>query len=187
MIQLDILVLRYFMKILANILGVSGIIIAVVLYQQKNRKSLLTYKLVLDLIWFLHYLLIGAYSGAAVAAIAALREIVFVKRDPKKSGSIIWLPIFILIAVITTVWTWDSVYSLFALSASCIAVISFFIGKPKLSRILAFPVCTSLLIYDVSCHSVWGVINESISIISSLIGFIRLDVKKSKDTAVTTE
>ena len=48
MIQLDILILRYLMKILADILGVAGIIIAVILYQQKNRKSLLAYKLTLD-------------------------------------------------------------------------------------------------------------------------------------------
>ena len=108
MLQLDIIIQRYFMKLFADILGVAGIIIAVILYQQKNRKSLLAYKLTLDLIWLVHYALIGAYSGAAVAAIAALRELVFVKRDPKKAGSIVWLPIFISVAVITTVWTWSS-------------------------------------------------------------------------------
>ena len=187
MIQLDILVLRYLMKILADILGVAGIIIAVILYQQKNRKSLLAYKLTLDLIWLVHYALIGAYSGAAVAAIAALRELVFVKRDPKKAGSIVWLPIFISVAVITTVWTWSSAYSLFTLAASCIAVISFFIGNPKLSRVLAFPVCASLLIYDVSCHSVWGVVNESFAILSSIVGIIRLDKKRASDESKIIE
>ena len=69
------------MKILADILGISGIFVAVVLYQQKKRESMLIYKMILDIIWALHYCCIGAFSGAAVAVIAALREIVFVKRD----------------------------------------------------------------------------------------------------------
>ena len=181
MLQLDIIIQRYFMKLFADILGVAGVNVYIVLYQHKNRRSLLAYKLTLDLIWLVHYILIGAYSGAAVAAIAALREIIFVNRDPKKAGSKIWLPIFISVAVITTVWTWDSAFSLFTLAASCIAVISFFIGRPGLSRILAFPVSISLLIYDVSCHSVWGVVNESFAILSSIVGIIRLDRRKAQE------
>ena len=165
------------MELLANILGVAGVIIGILLYQQKSRKSLLTYKLTLDLIWFVHYILIGAYSGAAVAAIAACREIVFVKRAPKKTSAMIWLPIFISAAVITTVITWNNAFSLFTMLASCIAVISFFIGNPKLSRILAFPVCGCMLTYDVACRSVAGVVNESVAILSSLVGIIRLDRK----------
>ena len=170
------------MKLFADILGGVGIIIAILLYQQKKRESLLAYKLTLDLIWLVHYVLIGAYSGAAVAAIAAFREIIFVKRDPKKSGSIIWLPIFISVAILTTVLTWKNAFSLFTMFASCIAVISFFIGNPKLSRILAFPVCGCMLTYDVACRSVAGVVNETVAILSSFVGIIRLDRTNKTET-----
>lgn len=175
------------MKIIADILGICGICVSVILYQQKKRESLLMYKLLLDLIWLLHYCLIGAYSGAAVAAIAAFREIVFVKRDPKKQGSIIWLPIFISVAVISTVLTWRNAFSLFTLLASCIAVVSFFIAKPRLSRILAIPVCACMLTYDVACRSVAGIVNESFAIASSVIGMIRLDRQSSKESATESD
>ena len=69
------------MKVISDILGILGILITVIVYQQKKRESLLISKLVLDLVWLLHYCFIGAYSGAAVAAIAAFRELVYVKRD----------------------------------------------------------------------------------------------------------
>lgn len=172
------------MKLLADILGGAGVIIGILLYQQKNRKSLLAYKLTLDLIWLVHYILIGAYSGAAVAAIAALREIIFVKREPKKSSAIIWLPIFISAAIVTTVLTWDNAFSLFTMFASCIAVVSFFIGNPKLSRILAFPVCGCMLTYDAASGSIAGVVNESVNIISSIVGIFRLDRKNKNLTLV---
>ena len=172
------------MQLLANILGAAGVVIGILLYQQKNRKSLLAYKLTLDIIWLVHYILIGAYSGAAVAAIAACREIIFVKRVPKKSSAMIWLPIFISAAVITTVLTWNNAFSLFTMFASCIAVISFFIGNPKLSRILAFPVCGCMLTYDVACRSLAGVVNETVAILSSLVGIIRLDRNNKSEASL---
>lgn len=168
------------MKILADILGIIGIVVAVLVYQQKQRHSMLLYKMILDLVWALHYCCIGAFSGAAVALIAALREIVFIKRDPRKKGGIIWLPIFVVVAIVSTVLTWKNAFSIFTLLASCIAVVSFFIGNPKLSRILAFPVSISMLTYDLACGSIAGVINESFSMISSAIGIWRHDIKAQK-------
>ena len=78
------------MKLISDILGFSGIALTVILYQQKNRKSLLLYKLTLDVVWLFHYLLIGAFSGAAVCVIAAVREAMFVKRDRNSRKSILW-------------------------------------------------------------------------------------------------
>lgn len=175
------------MKIASDILGILGVLITVTLYQQKKRESLLLYKLALDSIWVLHYCLIGAYSGAAVATIAAIRGIIFVKRDPKKAGGIIWLPIFISVAIISTVLTWNGWFSLFTCLASCIAVVSFFIGIPRLSRILAIPVCGCMLTYDVSIGSVAGIINESFGIASSLIGMVRLDRNKDEETEIPAQ
>ena len=169
------------MKILADILGGVGVVIAVLLYQQKKRQTMLVYKMLLDIVWALHYCCIGAFSGAAVAVIAALREIVFIKRDPKKKGGIVWLPIFIAVAIVSTVLTWKNAFSLFTLLASCIAVISFFIGNPKLSRILAFPVSASMLTYDLACGSIAGVVNESVAMISSAVGIWRHDRKEQKN------
>ena len=168
------------MKLASDILGLLGIIFTVVLYQQKRRKSLLAYKLTLDIVWLFHYALIGAYSGAAVCVIAAIREVVFAKRDRNNKKGILWLPFFIVIAILCTIFTWDNVFSLFTCLASCIAVISFFIGIPRLSRILAFPVSICMLIYDAVSRSIAGVVNEVFALTSSLIGIIRLDRKKSK-------
>ena len=169
------------MKLVADILGILGILITVFVYQQKKREKMLLSKLILDLVWMLHYCFIGAYSGAVVAVIAAVREIVFVKRDPKKANGIIWLPIFIVVAIVSTILTWNNIFSIFTLLASCTAVVSFFIGKPNLSRILAFPVSLCMLTYDIACNSIAGIVNESFAIISSLVGIIRLDIKCEKE------
>lgn len=168
------------MKLISDIFGIIGILLTVILYQQKNRKSLLVYKLIIDVVWIGHYAFIGAYSGAVVCVIAALREFIFVKRDPRSKKGIIWLPIFILIAIISTVFTWNNAFSILTCLASCIAVVSFFIGKPKLSRIFVFPISTCMLIYDIACGSVAGIVNECFAMSSSAVGIILHD-RKHKD------
>ena len=169
------------MKLISDILGVLGILITVAVYQQKRRESLLFSKLILDLVWFLHYCFIGAFSGAAVAAIAAFREFIYVKRDRNNPKGIIWLPAFIAVAIVSTVLTWNGIFSLFTCFASCIAVVSFFIGNPKLSRILAFPVSACMLTYDLACGSIAGVINESLAMVSSAVGILRYDIRKKTE------
>lgn len=166
------------MKIISDIFGVLGVLITVVLYQQKTRKSLLIFKLTNDLVWLVHYAFIGAYSGAAVCVIAAVRELVFVKSDPKNKKAKIWLPIFIIVAIISTVLTWNNAFSTLTCLASCLAVTSFFIGNPSLTRILVFPISACMLTYDIACSSFAGIINECFAISSSLIGVLFIDRKK---------
>lgn len=167
------------MKIISDIFGVVGVLLTVILYQQKNRKSLLVYKLIIDVVWLGHYAFMGAYSGAVVCVIAASRELIFVKRDPRNKNGIIWLPIFIVIAIVSTVFTWNNVFSILTCLASCIAVVSFFIGKPRLSRLLVFPISTCMLIYDIACGSVAGICNECFAISSSAVGIFLHDRKKN--------
>ena len=168
------------MKLLADIFGILGIACTVVLYQQKKSKSLLIYKLVIDLVWLMHYAFLGAFSGAVVCVIAVLRELIFVKRDRTKRSGIIWLPIFIAVAIVCTALTWDNIFSVLTCIASCIAVVSFFIAKPKLSRILVFPISACMLTYDIAYRSIAGIVNECFAMTSSLVGILIHDRKKGK-------
>ncbi|MBE5869624.1 MAG: YgjV family protein [Lachnospiraceae bacterium] len=61
------------------------------IYQQKSRKSLLIYKLSSNVLWMLHYLLLAAYSGAAIAGIGIFRELIFCR---------------LLCSVVSAVFTW---------------------------------------------------------------------------------
>ena len=171
------------MKLISDILGIIGVLTTIVLYQQKERKAMLAIKLLINVIWLGHYAFMGAYSGAVVCVIAVIRELVFVKRDPKNSKGIIWLPIFISMAIVSTVFTWNNAFSILTCIASCIAVVSFFIGKPSLSRIFVFPISSCMLIYDIAFGSVAGIVNECFALTSSMVGIIRHDVKKTRNTA----
>lgn len=166
---------------LSNIFGILGIGSTVLIYQQKTRKGLVLSKLLSDVIWFLYYFSLMAYSGAAVAVIGALRELVFMNKDKKWARHPLWLAFFLVLSIGCASLTWKNAFSLLPCIASLVSVISFWIGKPKLSRILSYPISACMLTYDISCGAVLGIANEVFTVTSSIIGAIRLDRKKENE------
>lgn len=163
---------------LSTIFGILGMCTTVLIYQQKTRKGLILSKLLSDVIWFLYYICLSAYSGAAIAVIGMIREIVFINREKKWAKHQGWLVFFLLLSFGSAIITWKNIFSILPCTASAISVISFWIGNPKLSRKLSYPISACMLTYNITSDAVIGVINEIFTIISSVIGTIRLDRKK---------
>lgn len=161
------------MELAGEILGCAAVAASVVIYQQKSRERLLIWKAIADVLWIAHYLMLGGYTGAAVTCVALVREAVFFRSDRySKMGKMI-LVCFLCISVISSVLTWGSVFSIFALLGSLMSIISFWIGEPKLSRIMAFPISACMLTYGVSNGSAAVLINELLVMTSSVIAIVR--------------
>ena len=167
------------MRWIGEIIGAIAIVVSMLIYQQKSRAGLLVCKLISDVLWITHYILLGGFTGAAVTGVALVRGLVFFKSNPKdKNGKWILLS-FMGISILCTILTWKSVFSIFALLGSAISIISFWIGNPRLSRRLAFPVAVSMLIYGASNGSVTVIVNETLVMLSSVLGIVRYDIKKN--------
>ncbi|MBQ8303991.1 MAG: YgjV family protein [Clostridia bacterium] len=166
------------MKIIAQLVGFLGIIISFIIYQQKDRKKLLVWKLVSDTVWMLHYALLGAYSAVAVTIIGVIRETVYLNEGKKWANKKFWIVIFCLINALFAFYTWKGLFSLLPTIASLIAVVSFAMRKPKITRFFSFPISFCMITYDFFTGSIAGIANETFTITSSIIGLIRHDIKK---------
>lgn len=165
----------------AMIFGLLGIVLNLLIYQQKNSKNVLIFKLLSDIVWAGHYFLLGAYSGLCIACIGIFREIVFIKVNKKSRAGVLWLIIFCLASVISTVFTWKTIASLLPAVASLLSVVSFFFAIPKLARYMALPISLCMGTYDVFVGSAVGIVNEALTIISAIIGIIRLKDRSKKN------
>lgn len=166
------------MRLIGQLIGCIAVVLCFFVYQQKSRRRVLLTKLLADLTWMLHYFFLSAYSGVAICVISTTRAIVFLNSEKKWANKRVWVPIFIALAIIMGYFTWSEIYSVLPIIASVISILSFAQNRPKVTRILAFPVSVSLLIYDIFILSVPGIINESAVIISSIIGILRYDTKR---------
>lgn len=161
------------MTILSWVFGILGMFTNILIYQQKTRKRLLLAKLGSDCCWGLHYGFLGAWSGMAICVIGTVRETIFINEKRKWARGKKWLIVFMALSVLSAIVTWKNAFSLLPAIGSILAVFSFWVGSPKLTRILAIPISTCFIIYDLFCYSYVGLINESIVIISTVVAIIR--------------
>ena len=169
------------MKFIAQMFGLLAMASLFLIYQQKKRKNMLAFKLSADICWVIHYLCLGGIAGMIPNAVGIFREIIFLFRKKKKWASIIlWPVVFIIINWTLGFRTFHTWYNLLPIVASTFVTISLWIDNPRLTKIITIPICTAFLIYDAFIGSYIGIINESISIISIILYFLRRDKMENK-------
>ena len=161
-------------QITASLVGALGIGANVLIYQQKTGKNLLIYKLISDIFWALHYLLLGGYSGFIVACIGIIRESVFLNQKHKWAQGKRWLIVFATLSVVSAIFTWKNPMNLLPMVASVLSVFGFWRQNPTLSKILAFPISICMLTYDLYVMSYMGIANEVFTLVSAMISVILL-------------
>ena len=171
------------MRFLVNLFGILGILTTVVIYQQKENQRMLVWKLISDLFWVLHYLALGANSVAVVTIVAIMRSIVLLCRRYRWAQSRAWLAVFMISSFVLSVLAYKDWTSLLPMIGSQACIIAFWIGKPKVTRIISIPAALMFLVNVTLNGSLWGMLCESFLLASAVVGFIRHDVAHKPKTA----
>ena len=137
------------MTVISYIFGFLGVAANFIIYQQKEKKNLLLYKLISDLLWAAYYGFALRFSGMAVALIAIAREIVFLFLAKKDRRSVPVLCVFLAVGALSSAVTWNGIQSIFPAIASCVSIFSFWYGKPQRTRYLAVPISACMMTYDI--------------------------------------
>ena len=171
------------MRFWVNLFGILGILTTVVIYQQKENQRMLVWKLISDLFWVLHYLALGANSVAVVTIVAIMRSIVLLCRRYRWAQSRAWLAVFMVSSFVLSVLAYKDWTSLLPMIGSQACIIAYWIGKPKVTRIISIPAALMFLVNVTLNGSLWGMLCESFLLASAIIGFIRHDVARKPKTA----
>ena len=168
------------MEEIAYIVGIIGITLNMILYQQTTRKSILLFKLMSNFAWAMYYLFMEMYPGLCVACVGILRETTFITVDRKSKLGISCLAVFACTSVVCSILTWKSAFSILPAIASIVSVFGFYFSIPTLSRSLAIPIALCMGAYDISELAWIGLSNEIITLTSSIIGIICIDILKKE-------
>lgn len=159
---------------ITNILGLGAMISLFLIYQQKSRKKILFCKLSADIFWVLHYFSLDATAGMIPNFVGIFRELVFVNRKAKKwAKTPLWVALFISLNFILGICSYEEWYDVVPIIASAFVTVSLWIDNPCLMKLISIPVSLAFFIYDIFVLSYVGMINESISIVSIIIYFIK--------------
>ena len=167
--------------IIGQAIGILDILFSYFIFSQKNNKSILKFKLMSDLMWVAHFMLIGAYTGMATISLSLIRDILFINRDKSKMlQSKWWVVAFCFGYGLCAAVTWGGAWSIFSPVASCLSTIGFWNRNVKTIRIVNLAVCVCMLIYGVATHSLATVINQIYTVVSIFVILVR--VKKAGQT-----
>lgn len=172
--------------VIAQGVGVIAMILAYFIYSARTRKTLITLKFISDALWGLHYLLLGALSGAVLNVINMGREFVFQCKSSKKwAQTPIWAVVFIIVNLSSTIFSWQGWASLLPAVGASIAVIGLWCASPMTIRLFSLPSTTCWLIYAFMTGTISGIICNLIQLAAIFVGLYRdlRDRKNKKETA----
>lgn len=156
-------------NLIGQLVGIVPLILAYFVFAFDDRRKIIMFKTSSDLLWALHFLLLGELSGAIVNLINTVRNLIFSQKE-KKWCQHIFIPVFFcILTVICTFLSGDGIKSLFPAIGSCLAVIGFWCSSPQNIRRFNLPAVTLWLIYGIITGSVSTIISNSLSIISIMM------------------
>jgi hypothetical protein len=165
----------------AQLMGIVGMIVSFVSFQNNTKKRILILQSAASFIWGIHYLMLGAFTGAGINFIEVVRNLVFA-REKKLKKPWVWVSIFIVIFAVTGYLTSIGILSIATTGVVILVTISYCYSNPRFIRICATASSIIWLIYNGFQLSLAGVITESVVLVSLLIAFWRFDIKKQGGT-----
>lgn len=161
-------------------IGVIGIIASILSFQCKEHSRLMVLRTVNELFFALQYGLLGAFTGMAMNIIGSARNIIFIRLIQKKKSTNLMRGIISIFFIIFAAVTRDGFKSILIGIAKVISTIAYGCEKTYAVRLLVFITSASWLVYNLWVGSLAGAVCELLSLISIIVGIIRIDLPALK-------
>ena len=177
-------------EIIAQSFGIVGMILNIIVFQQKKQKNVLLFQFFAALTFAVNYLLLGAIVGGLLNIVGALRSVVFYFEEKTKARGLMWLIVFIIafgvsypltfLAFETPAIPKNLIIELLPVLAMIIATVALRTGKSKTVRSLGLISSPMWLVYNCFSGSIGAIASEILNLASIIVGIIRLDIKRGK-------
>lgn len=169
-------------SLFANIFGFSAIFVVILMYQFKNRKTILWLMVLYSALWCCHFGVLGLMTPVAMNLLNAARSFVFNFRDRKWCQSNLIPTAFLIASLIIVIFTWDSMWSILPCIGTSFATVANWQKDTKKLKILTIPVCCSWFIYNTVSHSWAGMCNEALAFCSIIVSLYKIRKAKKENS-----
>lgn len=169
--------------ILSQLFVIISYILLALTYLKNKRNEVLIISTCSLIASEISYFLLSAYTGVAMVAIAIIRNIVFYfdnKSDKISKKDILILIILYIITFISAIYTYDGIMSLFSVLETVLYTFSIWQKNTNIYKYIGIPTSISCIIYHIYIKSIFGIILETIVLISEVIGIVIYNIKLQK-------
>ena len=178
-------------EIIAQGIGIFAMVFNIFSYQQKNQKTVILFQLFGGMLFGIHYWMLGAVVGALMNVIAVIRAIVFIFKERLRADHIAWTVGFIAVFLASYVMTFtvfgkaptlpNLLLEFLPVIGMTALTIGFRCRDAKAIRQFGLISSPAWLIYNIANLSIGAICCEAISLISIVVGMLRLDGKKKSE------
>ena len=161
-------------------IGAIGYTALALSYYRKKKIDILFMQIIAYIFFSIHYYLLDAITGT-MCNLLGLIAITFIylvekKKDLKRRNNFILgiIPILVLIALLT----YENMYSILPIFASVLSLISFLTDEENTIRGIGIISAISWLIYAIIYKSYVAIVFEIITVIATLVAFIKYKIIK---------
>ncbi len=173
------------LEIVAQVLSVLAMLFNVVSYQQRTHRMTVLYQLFGCALFGASYFMLGATIGGIINCVGIARSIVFVYKDKLKSDRLPWLFVFmgLYVAAYVLVFTvfgktfnaQNAITELLPVVAMTALTVGFRQKDARHIRLCGLIASPCWLVYNIVSFSIGAIICEVLSLISIIIGIVRMD------------
>ncbi|MEE1042483.1 MAG: YgjV family protein [Clostridia bacterium] len=175
--------------IIYQTIGIVAMLFMVASFQLKSARSIIYMQIFASLFFCIHFYLLGSMMGAFLNFVALIRAYVYSHKEQCNANHTGWLIFFIAIYIggyITTFTVLGTeptvknlIYEMLPVIGMTAGTIGFRMTKASSVRTLSLVNAPAWLLYNIlSSGSIGGAVSDSMSMISLIIGKIRLDWKR---------
>ena len=157
-------------------IGVLGLIFSILSWNSSTRKKILELQSVNSILFFIHYILLGAFPGAVMNLVSLARNQVFVRKDNQKWASYkAWFYVFILLSLLGLTLSWQGTISILPAVGVIIGTYGVYQENPARIRFLILIACFVWIPYTIVVKSYPGLVSQLVAISGILLGMYRHD------------
>lgn len=160
--------------IIAQAVGFVATGISIYSFQAKKRIMMLAMQTVSNLLWMTHFLLLGSLSAFFANLIGTTRNVLYGFRGKYKFADSKIIPaVYIVIFIISGIFTYTDPFDILPTLAMICASIAFFVNDEKKIRAISILIAVSWLTFGIYKGSIASIVSDGITLVSIIIAIIR--------------
>ena len=168
--------------IVAQVFGVLALVSYVISAQVNTHRSVLIWRSLYNGFYAIQFLLLGAMSGFFASLIPVAFYIVCGKYDKKKRVPVSLVVLFSGLSLVFGLIFYEGPLSLLAVAHTIFCIV--YLGKKDLTLFRFTQAFSSILmfVYNLYVGALAGIVIVIVQFVSAIVGIVRLDSKKVKNT-----
>ena len=170
------------MEFLAQVVGLFAVALFLLSYQQKTRKNIIILNAASRVLYIVQYIMLGAFSGAALDVIGTLASVLAHKKDKgfvkKHLKAVVILVNLAIVGV--GLCLYENIFSLLPIFGVLFHTGAFWISDEKTVRRLSLIGSPFWLAYNLISKAYGSSIGDILSMVSIVIAMFRYDFRKKE-------